>query len=77
VRWAVSNQHLYHEHSLTYFAGQIHTVMNVYLRLDNTTPGKLLRPSGTWVKKHRTLRNEEEQETGTIVPDTDYLEVMA
>ena len=50
--------------------------MNVHLRLDNTTPTKLLGPSGTWVKQHRALRNEEEQETGTIVPDTDYLEAM-
>jgi hypothetical protein len=50
--------------------------MNVTLRLDNTTPAKLLGPSGAWVKKHRALRNEEEQETGTIVPDTDYLEAM-
>src|SRR5271154_6136682 len=31
---------------------------------------------GTWVKMHRALHNEEEQETGTIVPDTDYLEAM-
>src|SRR5436305_12722185 len=28
------------------------------------------------VRKHRALRNEEEQETGTIVSDTDYLEAM-
>jgi hypothetical protein len=67
VRWAVSNQQLYREHFLVYFAGQIRTFMNVHLRLDNTSPGKLLGPSGTWVKKHRALRNEEEQETGTIV----------
>jgi hypothetical protein len=76
VRWAVRNQHLYREHSLNYFAEQIRTFMNVHLRLDNTTPGKLLGPSGTWVKKHRALRNKEEQETGTSVPDTDYLEAM-
>lgn len=50
--------------------------MNVTLRLDNSTPGKLIGPSGSWVKKHRALRNDEEQETGTIVPDTDYLEAM-
>jgi len=50
--------------------------MNVTLRLDNTTPTKLLGPSGTWVKKHRALRDEEEQETDTIVPDTQYPEAM-
>jgi hypothetical protein len=50
--------------------------MNVHLRLDNTTPTKLLGPSGAWVKKHRALRNEEEQETGTVMPHTDYLEAM-
>ena len=60
VHWAVSNQHLYREHSLTYFGDQLRTFMNVHLRLDNTTPTKLLGPSGTWVKKHRALRNEEE-----------------
>jgi hypothetical protein len=61
---------------LNYFAGQLRIFMNVHLRLNNATPGKLLGPSGTWVKKHRALRNEEEQETGTLIPDTDYLEAM-
>ena len=76
VHWAVSNQHLYREHSLTYSGDQIRIFMNVHLRLDNTTPSKLLGPSWTWVKRHRALRNEEEQETGAIVPGTDYLEAM-
>ena len=76
VRWAISNQNIYRDYSLTYWAEQARIFLNVTLRLDNTTPGKLLGPSGAWVKKHRALRNEEEQETGTIVPDTDYLEAM-
>jgi hypothetical protein len=50
--------------------------MNITLRLDNTTLIKLLRPFSAWIKKYRALRNKEEQETGIIVPDTDYLETI-
>jgi hypothetical protein len=50
--------------------------MNIYLRLNNAAPGKLLKSFETWVKKYRALRNKEEQETDIIIFNTDYLEAM-
>jgi hypothetical protein len=70
------NMHYFSTKNLTYFGDQMRTFMNVHLRLDNTIPTKLLGPSGTWVKKHRALRNKGEQETGTVIPHTDYLEAV-
>lgn len=76
VHWCVSHQDIFRANSLTSFAEELRLFANIELRVDNATFGKLIGTSGSWVKAHRRLRDEEIQETGTIVPEDDYLNAM-
>src|SRR6266516_7131743 len=62
VHWCVSHQDIFRANSLASFTEELHFFANIELRIDNATFGKLIGTSGSWVKAHRRLRDEEIQE---------------
>jgi len=58
------------------FAERLRFFANMELRVGNATFGKLIGIRGNWVKAHCRLRDEKIKETGTIVPEDDYLNAM-
>jgi hypothetical protein len=71
-----SHQDIFRANPPPNFAEELRFFANIELRVDNATFGKLIGTSDNWVKAHRRLRDEEIQETGTIVPEDDYLNAM-
>ena len=70
------SQDIFQANSPANFAEGLRFFANMELRVGNATFGKFIGIRGNWVKAHCRRRDEKIKETGTIVPEDDYLNAM-